>query len=144
MVEAKGQDDPAVQVGFTSLSYGAPAARLFDFTPPSGAKVETKDLSDAGSHAKSDADHHRTDGKRVAGDEPTFTGKGWATIAELPAGTVDQSSLGDDAAGLLSQVTKAVDGGRAVQTSLVSVYLTDDGRVLAGAVPVSALVAAAK
>lgn len=144
VVEAKGQDDPAVQVGFTSLSYGAPAARLFDFTPPSGAKVETKDLSDAGSHAKGDADHHRTDGKRVAGDEPTFTGKGWATIAELPAGTVDQSSLGDDAAGLLGQVTKAVDGGRAVQTSLVSVYLTDDGRVLAGAVPVSALVAAAK
>jgi outer membrane lipoprotein-sorting protein len=143
-VDAKGQDDPAVQVGFTSLSYGAPAARLFDFTPPSNAKVETKDLSDAGAHAKGDADHHRTDGKRVAGDEPTFTGKGWATIAELPAGTVDQSSLGADASGLLSQVTKAVDGGRAVQTSLVSVYLTDDGRVLAGAVPVSALVAAAK
>ncbi len=31
-----------------------------------------------------------------------------------------------------------------MQTSLVSVYLTNDGRVLAGAVPVSALVAAAK
>jgi outer membrane lipoprotein-sorting protein len=143
-ITAAGQHDPAVQVGFTSLSYGAPAARLFDFTPPSNAKVETKDLSDAGSHAKGDADHRRSDGERVAGGEPTFTGKGWATIAELPAGTVDQSSLGDDAAGLLGQVTKAVDGGRAVQTSLVSVYLTDDGRVLAGAVPVSALVAAAE
>lgn len=140
-VQAKGQDDPAVQVGFTSLSYGAPAARLFDFTPPSNAKVETKDLSAAGTHAEGDARHHRT---HAAGAEPTFTGKGWSTIAELPAGTVDQSSLGDDASGLLGQVTKAVDGGRAVQTSLVSVYLTEDGRVLAGAVPVSALVAAAK
>ncbi|WIB76644.1 sigma-E factor regulatory protein RseB domain-containing protein [Curtobacterium sp. MCPF17_002] len=142
-IEAAGQDDPAVQVGFTSLSYGAPAARLFDFTPPANAKVETKDLSDAGAHAKGDADHHRTDGS-ATGADPTFTGKGWSTIAELPAGTVDRSGLGDDASGLLNQVTKAVDGGRAVQTSLVSVYLTDDGRVLAGAVPVSALVAAAK
>ncbi|WFR66822.1 sigma-E factor regulatory protein RseB domain-containing protein [Curtobacterium flaccumfaciens] len=143
-IEAKGQDDPAVQVGFTSLQYGAPAARLFDFTPPSNAKVETKDLSDAAAHAKGDAEHRRTDGAHASGTEPTFTGKGWSTIAELPKGSVDRSSLGDDATGLLNQLTKSVDGGRAVQTSLVSVYLTDDGRVLAGSVPVSALVAAAK
>ncbi|MFB9650337.1 LolA family protein [Curtobacterium pusillum] len=140
-IEAKGQDDPAVQVGFTSLQYGAPAARLFDFTPPSNAKVETKDLSDAAPNANGDGTHRQ--GER-SGDEPTFSGKGWSTIAELPAGTVDRSSLGVDATGLLNQLTKSVDGGRAVQTSLVSVYLTDDGRVLAGAVPVSALVAAAK
>ncbi|ROP65398.1 outer-membrane lipoprotein carrier protein LolA [Curtobacterium sp. PhB115] len=137
-IEAAGQDDPAVQVGFTSLDYGAPAARLFDFTPPSNAKVETKDLSDAdaGDHAKGDVEH--------ASDEPTLTGSGWSTIAELPAGSADQADLGTDASGLLNQLTKAVDGGRAVQTSLVSVYLTDDGRVFAGAVPVSSLVAAAK
>jgi len=139
-IEAKGQSDPAVQVGFTSLQYGAPAARLFDFTPPSNAKVETKDLSDAPAHAKGDARHRST----PTGAEPTFSGTGWSTIAELPKGTVDQTSLGADASGLLDQLTKSVDGGRAVQTSLVSVYLTDDGRVLAGAVPVSALVAAAK
>jgi hypothetical protein len=130
-----------VQVGFTSLDYGAPAARLFDFTPPSNAKVTEKDLSDAEHDAHAKGDHARG---AHDGDEPTFTGEGWGTIAELPAGTVDQSSLGDEASGLLGQLTKAVDGGRAVQTSLVSVYLTDDGRVLAGAVPVSSLVAAAK
>ncbi len=136
-VTAAGQDDPAVQVGFTSLSYGAPAARLFDFTAPANAKVAEKDLSDVRQHAR---DHAR--GDRPAG--PAVTGTGWATIAELPAGTVDQSSLGEQASGLLDQLTTPVDGGRAVQTSLVSVYLTDDGRVLAGAVPVSSLVAAAK
>lgn len=140
-IQAAGQDDPAVQVGFTSLDYGAPAARLFDFTPPSNAKVTEKDLSDAEHDAHAEGDHARG---VHDGDEPTFTGEGWGTIAELPAGTVDQSSLGDEASGLLGQLTKAVDGGRAVQTSLVSVYLTDDGRVLAGAVPVSSLVAAAK
>jgi outer membrane lipoprotein-sorting protein len=139
-IEAKGQSDPAVEVGFTSLQYGAPAARLFDFSPPSNATVETKDLSDAAEHGAGDPQHRH--GR--TGDEPTFTGTGWNTIAELPKGTVDQTALGDDASGLLDQLTRPVDGGRAVQTSLVSVYLTDDGRVLAGAVPVSALVAAAE
>ncbi|MGN8051209.1 LolA family protein [Curtobacterium sp. 22159] len=140
-IEAKEQSDPAVQIGFTSLQYGAPAERLFHFTPPSGAKVETKDLSDAAPNATGDGTHQQ---RHHFGTEPTFTGTGWDTIAELPAGTVDRSSLGGDATGLLGQLTKSVDGGRAVQTSLVSVYLTDDGRVLVGAVPVSALVAAAK
>ncbi|MFJ3319540.1 outer membrane lipoprotein carrier protein LolA [Curtobacterium sp. NPDC086286] len=139
-IEAKGQSDPAVEVGFTSLQYGAPAARLFDFTPPTGATVETKDLSDTAAHGTGDAQHRH--GR--TGGEPTVTGTGWSTIAELPKGSVDQTALGDDASGLLDQLTRSVDGGRAVQTSLVSVYLTDDGRVLAGAVPVSALVAAAE
>lgn len=138
-VLAKGQDGPAVQVGFTSLDYGAPAARLFDFTPPSNAEVTERDLSDTPAH---DGRGHADDAP--SGDEPTLTGTGWSTIAQLPAGTVDQADLDSDASGLLDQVTKPVDGGRAVQTALVSVYLTDDGRVLAGAVPVSALVAAAK
>ncbi|WP_242088622.1 outer membrane lipoprotein carrier protein LolA [Curtobacterium sp. DN_7.5] len=137
-VAAKGQSTPAFQVGFTSLDYGAPAARLFDFTPPSGAEVQTKDLSGT---ARGDGDHRGHDG---AGAGVVTTGSGWDTVAELPAGTADTSSLGADADGLLDQLTRPVDGGRAVQTSLVSVYLTADGRVLAGAVPVSALVAAAK
>ncbi len=37
----------------------------------------------------------------------------------------------------------AVDGGRALSSTLVSVLITDDGRVFAGAVPVERLQAAA-
>lgn len=139
-VTAAGQDDPAFQVGFTSLDYGAPAARLFDFTPPSGADVTTKDLSDAGQHRQ--GGHGQGAGRD--GAEPTVTGSGWDTVVELPAGDSARTTRNADASALLDQLTKPVDGGRALQTSLVSVYLTDDGRVLAGAVPVSALVAAAK
>ena len=59
----------------------------------------------------------------------------------LPVG--DALASGDpEAARMLAQLTTAVDGGRAIETSLVSVLLTDDGRVLAGAVPVDRLVAA--
>jgi hypothetical protein len=44
---------------------------------------------------------------------------------------------------LYGELTTPVAGGRALSTSLVSVLLTDDGRVFAGAVPVSRLEAVA-
>jgi hypothetical protein len=40
-VFARGASGPAVQAGYTSLSFGAPAASNFTFTPPPGAKVKT-------------------------------------------------------------------------------------------------------
>lgn len=140
-VDAKGQSKPAVSVGYTSIDYGTPSAQLFDFTPPSGATVKTKDLSNASGH------HHCKHGgaaDHAGRPTPTTTGTGWSTIATLPAGTFDASKIGADGNQLLGQLTKQVDGGRALQTSLVSVYIADDGRVLAGAVPVADLVAAAK
>ena len=76
-----------------------------------------------------------------------MTGTGWESIVELPAGTADASALGGLDAGsaqLLNELTTPVAGGRALQTSLVSVLLLDDGRILAGAVPVESLEAAAQ
>ena len=64
------------------------------------------------------------------------TGTGWGSIVELPAG--DAESLAQ-----LNAVTTAVDGGRVLSSALFTVLFTDDGRVLAGAVPVDALTAAA-
>jgi outer membrane lipoprotein-sorting protein len=40
-VFARGSASPAFQLGFTSLSFGRPAASNFTFTPPAGAKVKT-------------------------------------------------------------------------------------------------------
>jgi outer membrane lipoprotein-sorting protein len=40
-VFARGSAGPAFQLGFTSLSFGRPAASNFTFTPPPGAKVKT-------------------------------------------------------------------------------------------------------
>jgi len=40
-VFARGASGPAFSVAFTSLSYGAPAASNFSFSPPAGAKVKT-------------------------------------------------------------------------------------------------------
>jgi len=156
-IGAKGQSAPAVSVAYTSIDYGTPSAALFDFTPPTGATVRTKDLSDrAGKAGAGHATGASGNGTSATGSAPVTTGTGWGTIVSLPAGSVDASSLGagsgsstgsstgDDDTALLEQMTTAVDGGRALQSSLVSVYLADDGRVFAGAVPVADLVAAAE
>jgi len=135
-VFAQGSSDAAFHVAFTSLSLDTPSADLFDFTPPAGTDVTEKALPNrddapADGSATPDAGTH---------PEPTVTGTGWDTIVELPAGT-DPTSLTDSP--MLSQLTTSVDGGHVLQTTLLTVLITDDGRVLAGAVPVESLQAAA-
>lgn len=128
-VTARGASSPAFQAGFSDFTPGAPDASVFSFTPPKGATV-TEQTPNTGEHA--------TGTNRP---KPTVTGTGWATIVSLPAGTVPAQALADP---LVAQLTQSVGGGRALSTSLVSVLVTADGRLLAGAVPVSALQAAAQ
>jgi hypothetical protein len=45
-VFARGSSSPAFQLGYTALSFGAPAASNFTFTPPAGAKVKTVTVPD--------------------------------------------------------------------------------------------------
>ncbi|WP_207454010.1 LolA family protein [Herbiconiux sp. SYSU D00978] len=128
-VEASGVT--AVEVEFTSIDYSAPDDSLFEFTPPAGAEVVTKTPSEG-------EDRERGDYPR-----PTVTGEDWTIIVEsvAPAGAL--SGATGESAELLDQLTTPVEGGRGVQTTLFSVLLTDDGRMLTGAVPLDALVAAA-
>jgi outer membrane lipoprotein-sorting protein len=130
-VMAAGQSNPAFSVAFTELTIGAPSASLFDFTPPSGAKVTEHTV----------AAHPTQPG---ATPDPTTqvtkTGSGWSTIVSAPASALP-SELTDS--GLLSAATTAVDGGRLLSTSLLNVFLTTDGRVFAGSVPLAQLQAAA-
>jgi hypothetical protein len=44
-VFARGTSGPAFQIGFTSLTFGQPAASNFTFTPPAGAHVRTEKLA---------------------------------------------------------------------------------------------------
>ncbi|GAA2090107.1 outer membrane lipoprotein carrier protein LolA [Pseudolysinimonas kribbensis] len=144
-VDARGQSGDAVAIGFTDVSFSTPGAGLFSFSPPKGAHVTTKDLSHVRPHAK--ADHVAPDPdasaspKAQPGSEPTVTGAGWASVVTVPSGQLPAGVTGDP---LFRQLTTAVDGGRALQTTLVSVLITDDGRVLAGAVPIATLEAAAR
>ena len=87
--------------------------------------------------------------RRMATDAPVVYGEGWSAVVELPerseAGSGNVfAGLDPEQLAMLESVTTAVDGGRVLQTSLVTVLITDDGRVLAGAVPADRLVEAAQ
>ena len=165
-LRARGQSEPAFSVAFTSLNLEAPDSSIFNFTPPPGATVKEIPLPDHKAYAAtppSDA------AKAKAANRPAVTGAGWESVLEFPAGAIALPGLTgpqietpdpatanplqpdpsategtrSGAAALLEQAAVAVPGGRLVSTSLVNVLILDDGRVLAGSVPLERLQAAA-
>ncbi len=129
-VTARGEAEPSLLVGYTSLDLATPPASRFDLEPAEGATVE--ELTDF------DWKDMAYDGWRAGdpGDVPQVIGTGWDTVLSLPwAGEGER-------AGLFDAVTTPVDGGRLLETDLVSVLLTDDGRLLIGAVTPEALMEA--
>ncbi len=131
-VLARGASSPAFETGFTSISYAVPDASRFDFTPPSDAKTTTKTITPGARPEHREAD---------SAARPAVSGSGWASVVTVPADAVP-SDLGSNAT--VKRLTTAENGGRVLHTALVNVLLTDDGRVLAGAVPVSRLESAAR
>jgi outer membrane lipoprotein-sorting protein len=81
-VFARGAQSPAIQVGFTSVSFGRPAAANFAFRPPPGAKV-TQESAGSGSPASGQAARSTSMTNGM-----TVIGQGWLAVAALP-----QSSL---------------------------------------------------
>src|ERR1700734_1452622 len=80
-VFARGASGPAVQSGYTSLSFGAPAASNFMFTPPPGAKVKTITVPARPPHppfrGRPGAQGHRPGG-------PAVVGAGWLAVLVVP------------------------------------------------------------
>ncbi|WP_375387275.1 outer membrane lipoprotein carrier protein LolA [uncultured Amnibacterium sp.] len=130
-VVARGASSPAFETGFTAIDYTVPAASRFEFTPPSDAKVTTKTVA-PGRHAQR--------GEPDAAARPAVSGSGWASVVTLGADAVPSDLASNPT---VRRLTTEVADGRVLHSSLVNVLLTDDGRVLAGAVPVSGLQSAA-
>jgi hypothetical protein len=132
-VTARGAEEPAFSVAFTDVSFDAPDPSVFEFTPSAGITVTehvvpvptVAELERWKAEAAAGADG---DGERMP--QPTVHGEGWSTVVELPAGVLGEAGN----AGMPGMLAERVDGGRILQTSLLTVLLTDDGRVLAGAV----------
>ncbi|GAB3520032.1 LolA family protein [Arthrobacter monumenti] len=148
-VTARGETSPAFSVAFSDISLEAPDAELFEFTPPANATV--KEVQDkhhsADKHEMLNDRGERHDGsgqtaKPEMGSQdwddqakPTVIGSDWSAVLELP-GRGDLESMDRE---MIDQLSTPVDGGRLLQTKLVNVLLTDDGRVLVGAVPAERL-----
>jgi outer membrane lipoprotein-sorting protein len=160
-VFARGAASPAIQVGYTSISFVKPAAANFNFTTPAGAKVKVVS-------PPTDSSRHMAKGTKASG-EPQVIGKDWLSVAVLPAsdlaGVMGAGGASSSAAGVGSQSVSSGSGesgamaaalmksatpvhgawgsGKLLRTSLVSVLMTDNGHVLVGAVTPAVLYAAA-
>lgn len=151
-VFAVGHDRPALEVGFTALSLVPPDDDVFAFTPPPGATVEEVDLTRAGAHvpgpgrAPKAVEPGRSPWPGEDGRPATVVGQGWAgvLVAALPARLVERAAA--DAGPTLESLPRvegAWGSGRLITSRLFSALLTDDGRVLVGAVDAATLQRAA-
>ncbi|MBP1137936.1 outer membrane lipoprotein-sorting protein [Arthrobacter sp. PvP023] len=153
-LKARGQEEPAFKLAFTSLSLQAPDASLFAFSPPPGATVKEIEVP---AHGTESWPGHATEGGAVPDaavpgsrdpdtghPRPTVTGTGWESVVEFPAspGSAEAGAMVSSDP-LLQQAAVAVPGGRLFSTAVVNVLLTDDGRVFAGSVPAERLLTAA-
>ncbi|MBT2497502.1 hypothetical protein J7E25_00150 [Agromyces sp. ISL-38] len=142
-VTARGADEPAFSVEFTDVSFEAPDASVFAFTPPEGTEVSEHVVPIP---TAAELEQRKAQAEAESGGEtprPVVHGDGWSAVVELPAAAVGAAGFDGEAAAMLGSLTERVDGGRILSTSLVTVLITDDGRVLAGAVTADRLLDAA-
>jgi outer membrane lipoprotein-sorting protein len=119
VVLANGSATPALQLGFSDVTFGPQDAKLFTFTPPPGSKVRNPAAPGPG-------------GPSVP---PRTVGDGWDTVyvAQHTPGQHQEGQPDLDKIG--TPVHGAWGSGRLVTSAVGSVLVTDDGRVAAGAVP---------
>jgi outer membrane lipoprotein-sorting protein len=154
---AKGATTPALQLGFTSISFSRPAASTFNFSPPPNAHVTTNGSAlNAFSNPRTERRQADVAGPSDVGPivgvppqagqsgqsgQTKYAGQDWTSVV------IAANSSGLPAqANIVLRASTAVSGswgsGRLVQSSLINVLLLDDGRVAIGAVTPAALEAA--
>jgi outer membrane lipoprotein-sorting protein len=165
-VFAEGATTPAVEVGFTSLSFATPDASNFTFVAPDDATVEEHSLEGlagalrehVGEHVGEHGDQRDGEGlgaptpdsaDGLAGDPAArrgaVVGTGWDAVVVTRAPAALDDVDGD--LGAFLQTLPVVDGdwgsGRLLTSALFTALLTDDGRLLVGPVDRDTVLAAA-
>lgn len=136
----KGSSQPAVEVGFTQVSFARPDDTQFTFTPPAGTKVTEGDKADPGKVEKGAPPkapgRPGAPGNAVDQGKSTVIGEGWTAVFVARTGSNEaaDATKSPEAQSFLNQLPKGANGGRVLTSKLFSVLLTDDGRILVGAV----------
>ncbi len=120
VIAADGSD--AFTLAATSVDFSRPDSSLFDFTPPPGAKVTeiTRPTEEPSTPKGTSA-------------KPTVHGTGWTAVAVTSIGKSQDQTM-TTLLKSLPEVSGTWGRGRLLQTTLVTVVFTDDGRLAAGAV----------
>ena len=137
------QAEPAMEVGYESISFADQDESLFSFTPPAGTQIV--DLNELEAQKEKvdlemwmDMDEMESLEKKP---EPVMIGEGWDTVVHMPAGEKPLEEMGGQ---LLQSLMTPVAGGMLLSTPLMNVFMTDSGDVYAGAVSVQHLFDTAK
>lgn len=125
-VFAHAATSPAIQIGFTDVTFSKPDASIFNFVPPAGTKVETRTLPFTSPQSAKPA---MPDSRDLTSTK--VIGSGWTAVVQTNMSTAPGR---DSTQGLLDKISTRVAGGRLITSALVTVLLTDDGRVFAGPV----------
>jgi outer membrane lipoprotein-sorting protein len=154
-VFAKSVSDPVFEVGFSAVDFARPDAAQFAFNPPPDTRVtEGKVAIDkkavAGSKASTVAP------QSTPADLPKVMGKGWGAVVvvKMPAPNATPGGSGTGATtdktvarlmkyvGMLPKVSGRWGSGHLMAGTAFSALLTDDGRLVVGAVTPKGLYAA--
>lgn len=137
------QAEPAMEVGYESISFGDQDESMFSFTPPAGTQiVDLKELE--AQKEKVDLEMWMDMEEMESLEEkpePVMIGEGWDTIVLMPAGDKALAEMGGE---LIESLMTPVAGGMLFSTPLMNVFMTDSGDVYAGAVSVQHLLDTAK
>ena len=146
------QEEPAMHVGFESISFEIPAASTFSFTPPAGTTVET---FEAPADLEAELERLKAEGSSMTEEEklaykaelelkyadqakPEVIGEGWESVMYLSAipSEVPMELLENE---LFADLMTTVSGGKVFSTPVMNVLITDSGEVYAGAVTIAFL-----
>ncbi len=159
---AKNASKPSFEIRFEQVSFAKPDADQFTFKAPKGTKVTEGEAFGS----KGELPEEALPGKLIPGmpvpapgkvapgkvpgkgGAPTVIGDGWTSVLVLPGSTVPaKDESGDNPLGgvfgSLPEVSGSWGSGRLLKSAMFSALLTDDGRVLVGAVTPEKLYAAA-
>jgi outer membrane lipoprotein-sorting protein len=138
---------PAFSVGFTSISLSAPSDSTFDFSkPPSATMAPSPISSQAFDRFPAHASHHAgaVGSDTAQGPAVKTIGHDWTTVfvaklhdmspAPATTPTPGKRTGGPGLAQELDGLGKRVAAGHVITTSLLTILVTNDNRILVGAV----------
>jgi outer membrane lipoprotein-sorting protein len=155
-VFAKSVSDPVFEVGFSSVDFARPDAAQFAFNPPPGTTVTQATIA-MNKKAPVASKATSTAPGLASADMPMVIGKGWGAVLEVKIATPNaktgtSTSLGATTdktlaqlvkfANLLPKVSGSWGSGHLMAGTVFSALLTDDGRLVVGAVTPKGLYAA--
>jgi outer membrane lipoprotein-sorting protein len=155
-VFAKSVPDPVFEVAFSAVDFARPDAAQFAFKPPPGTTV-TEGKTPAAPHSVAPG----VAPQGSAAEVPKVVGKGWGSVIVAKMPVTDASASGGTGTsggkgvtgdnplaqltqviGLLPKVSGTWGSGHLMAGTAFSALLTDDGRVVVGAVTPEGLYAA--